>query len=58
VSDGWTYGPNRDDVAKRDPRLLPYSDLSESEKKYDRKLAVQTLKAVMRLGYRITRAEE
>lgn len=53
VKDGWTYGPKRDDANKKHPCLVPYADLPESEKEYDRKTAGETLKAVIALGYRI-----
>jgi len=53
MNDGWTYGPKRDDSNKHHPCLVPYSDLPESEKEYDRKTAGETLKAVMALGYSI-----
>jgi hypothetical protein len=55
LAQGWTYGPQRDDAAKRHPCLVPYADLPESEKEYDRAAAVQTLKAIVALGYRITK---
>ena len=50
---GWTFGPTRDDAAKRHPCLVPYVELPESEKEYDRKTAGETLKAILLLGYRI-----
>ena len=53
MNDGWTYGPKRDDSNKHHPCLVPYADLPESEKEYDRKTAGETLKAVMALGYSI-----
>ena len=53
LADGWTYGPQRDDKAKEHPCLVPYSELPESEKEYDRNAATETLKAIMALGYRI-----
>lgn len=53
LAEGWTYGPQRDDVAKAHPGLVPYSELSESEKEYDRRTAMGTLKAVLALGYRL-----
>src|SRR5438045_4140296 len=53
IKDGWTYGPNRDDAQKQHPCLVPYDDLPESEKEYDRKAAMETLKAILALGYRI-----
>jgi len=53
MADGWTYGPRRDDAAKKHPDLVPYAELSESEKEYDRSAAMETLKAIVALGYRI-----
>jgi hypothetical protein len=52
-AEGWTVGPRRDDQAKQHPGLVPYEQLTESEKEYDRGTAIETLKAVMSLGYRI-----
>lgn len=53
MQDGWTHGPKRDDTAKKHPDLVPYKDLPESEKEYDRKAAMDTLKAIISMGYRI-----
>jgi hypothetical protein len=55
LKDGWTYGPKRDDAAKKHPDLIPYKNLPESEKEYDRKAAMYTLKAIISMGYRIDR---
>ena len=55
IADGWTYGQVRDDGAKTTPCLVPYCDLPESEKEYDRNTAFQTLKLIIALGYRIER---
>ena len=51
ISEGWTCGPKRDDAAETHPDLVPYSDLPESEKEYDRRAAMETLKAIVALGY-------
>ena len=51
--EGWRYGAQRDDARKLHPGLMPYDQLSESEKEYDRITALGTLKAVLQLGYRI-----
>lgn len=56
LADGWRHGPRRDDGRREHPGLVPYAELSESEKKYDRNTALQTLKAVVALGYRIEKA--
>lgn len=53
--EGWVYGDKRDDVKKTTPCLVPYSELSDSEKEYDRKTAVETLKLIVALGYKITK---
>jgi len=53
LAQGWTYGPERDDVHKRHPCLVAYRDLPETEKEYDRRTAVETLKAILALGYQI-----
>lgn len=55
IGDGWQYGPQRDDAKKQHPCLVPYHELTESEKEYDRKMAVETLKLIQSLGYRITK---
>ncbi len=52
-SDGWTFGPRRDDDRKEHPGLVPYDQLSESEKAYDRAVAHGTLAAIVALGYQI-----
>ena len=48
-----TYGPVRDDAKRQHPDLVPYSQLPESEKEYDRLMAMNTLRLVRRLGYDI-----
>ena len=50
---GWTYGPVRDDAKKQHPCLVPYGELPDSEKAYDRGTAIGTLKAILRLGFEI-----
>ena len=53
IAEGWTYGEQRDDKKKTTPCLVPYSKLSESEKDYDRNTALETLKLIVALGYKI-----
>lgn len=53
MSEGWTYGPVRDDVKKQHPCLVPYENLSEIEKEYDRNTSQETLKLIMKLGFMI-----
>lgn len=56
MAEGWSYGPKRDDAAKKHPDLVPYGDLPDSEKEYDRKAAMETLKAIIALGYKVVKA--
>ncbi len=58
IKDGWTYGEKRDDGLKKHPCLVRYEELPESEKEYDRKMAVETLKTILALGYRIEKIEK
>ncbi len=53
MAEGWSYGHERSDARKEHPSLLPYDELPESEKAYDRNAAIETLKAIIALGYRI-----
>lgn len=53
IKEGWTYGPVRDDANKKHPDLLPYSSLPDSEKEYDRIMAMDTIKLVKKLGFDI-----
>lgn len=55
MADGWRKGELRDDVRQLHPGLIPYEELPESEKKYDRATAMETLKAILAMGLRITK---
>jgi len=55
IRDGWTFGSARDDAGKKHPCLVAYKDLPESEKQYDREIAMKTLKAIVALGFHIHR---
>ena len=50
---GWTYGERRDDALKHHPCLVAYEDLPEEEKVYDRNTSVETLKLILKLGFKI-----
>jgi len=54
MDDGWRYGPLADELNKTHPSLVPYEDLPENEKQYDRITAISTLKMVVSLGFSIT----
>jgi len=53
IAQGWKYGPERNDAEKRHPMLIPYEDLPEEEKLYDRNTSVETLKLILKLGFKI-----
>jgi len=55
VADGWVLGPERSDRAKTHPCLVPYDELPESEKEYDRRTAMGVIKAMYAAGYKIER---
>lgn len=51
--EGWTYGAERNDLAKTHPGMVPYAELAESEKEYDRRTARAAIRAILDRGYRI-----
>lgn len=53
IKQGWTYGPKRDDNKKQTPCLVPYEELPEEEKEYDRNTALETIKFLLEKGYSI-----
>ena len=53
ISEGWKYGATRNDERKEHPCLVAYEDLPESEKEYDRRTAMETLKVIKKLGFNI-----
>lgn len=53
IEQGWSYGEKRDDVNKLHPCLLPYEELPEFEKKFDRNTAIETLKLIKKIGFEI-----
>ncbi len=55
LEQGWTYGEKRSDLLKQHPCLVPYEELPEVEKDYDRDTALGTLKLITKLGFKITK---
>jgi len=55
IEQGWRYGVQRNDAEKLHPCLVPYEELPESEKEYDRNTAISTLKLIKKLGFDIYR---
>ena len=53
IKEGRTYGETNDTEKKTTPCLVPYNELPESEKEYDRNTALETLKLITKIGYEI-----
>ncbi|MBN2557630.1 MAG: Ryanodine receptor Ryr [Clostridia bacterium] len=53
IEDGWSHGPRRSDKQLHSQLLVPYEDLPESEKKYDRAIVENLLKTLFKLGFDI-----
>lgn len=53
MEQGWRYGEERNDALKTHPCLIPYEELPEVEKAYDRDTAFGTLKLICKLGFKI-----
>ncbi len=58
IKEGWVYGEQKDSTKKTTPCLVPYNELPESEKEYDRNTATETLKLIISLGYKITKEDD
>lgn len=55
MDEGWVYGEILSYENKTHPSLIPYEELSESEKDYDRRTSQETLKVILSMGYKITK---
>lgn len=55
IEQGWTYGNERSDALKTHPCLVPYEELPEVEKAYDRDTALGTLRLICKLGFKISK---
>lgn len=53
IAQGWTFGSERNDAEKRHPCLVPYEELPEEERVYDRNTSIETLKFIVSNGYEI-----
>ncbi len=51
ISEGWSYGEERNDRKKEHPTLVPYDLLPESEKEYDRQTVIATLSYLSSKGW-------
>lgn len=53
IKEGWKFGNKRDDFKKTHPCLIPYDDLPEIEKEYDRNTSRETLRLILKSGFEI-----
>lgn len=58
IAQGWTFGHERNDTRKETPCLVPYGELPEEEKDYDRATAMSTLRLIRYLGFDIVRKKD
>lgn len=54
IDQGWTYGIERNDAEKKHPCLVPYEELPEEERVYDRNTSIETLKFILKAGFDIS----
>lgn len=55
MEQGWTWGEKRNDQLKTHPDMLPYDELTEEEKDYDRNTSLETIKLILKLGFHISK---
>ena len=58
MNEGWVYGTVRDDAKRETPCLVPYEELPEEEKAYDRNTAFSTLRLIVSLGFDIVKKQD
>lgn len=58
IAKGWTWGAEHNDAIKQHPYLIPYEKLPETEREFDRNTAIETLKLIQSLRYRIEKVKE
>ncbi|MBR1548478.1 MAG: Ryanodine receptor Ryr [Prevotella sp.] len=55
IAQGWRWGEQRNDEQKTHPCLVPYEQLSDEEREYDRHTSLGTLKLIAKLGFKISK---
>lgn len=51
---GYVWGAETDDAAMTHRNLVPYDQLSEADRDYDRNTSIGTLKLLVKLGWTLT----
>lgn len=57
IDEGWRYASERDDKLKQTPCLVPYHELPEEEKLFDRETTMAVIKYLMSRGFEIRKTE-
>lgn len=58
LKEGWTFAPKTNKKRKQSFDLVPYCELLDKEKEYDRKMAMNTLKVLYKFGINIEMTKE
>ena len=56
IKDGWSYAPTRDDIQKKHNCLVPWSQLSDMYKEYDRDVAKNVIKLAAMVNMKVIKA--
>ena len=51
IEEGWKFGTEKNSELKTTPCLVPYNELPDEEKEYDRQTALETLKVLIKMGF-------
>jgi hypothetical protein len=55
ISEGWSYGDHVDPILKLHPCIKEYHELQESDQQYDINTSMETIKVILKLGYKISK---
>lgn len=50
IEDGWQWGEKLDEERKHHPCLVPYEELTEHDREYDRRTAAATIQCLVEMG--------
>ena len=52
---GWSYGEVVNEIEKKTPYLVPFEQLPNENKEWNREVASEAIKNILKLGYTIVR---
>lgn len=56
IKEGWSFGPIMNNENRQHPCLVPYEALPDTEKEYDRATSQETLKLILKAGFKISKS--